>query len=551
MSNKLKIKYNDEEFFVDYGTTALEISKKYETHYKFPIVLASVNGFLVELSTQIINDCEINFYDLTEKTGNRVYLSGLLFVVILAVRNLYQDRLKVEVHHSMNKGLLIETNEAVNPDDVDKILKEMQRIVNEDLVINKTNSNRLEVIKYYESLKEYSKAEALKYNSSTTVTMYEVEELFNYFYSLMPAKTGVLKHFDLSYLDENSFLLIMPTVFDHNHTENFRPFHKIHKVFKDYRKWEQAIGIKTASDLNKIISSGKIGDIIKIDEMRQNTLIMEVAQQIKEIGKTKIILIAGPSSSGKTTTSKKLELYLSGFGLKPFAISMDDYFVDRTNTPRLPNGNYDYENIKAVDLQLFDQQISDLIAGKEVVMPTYDFISGEKKFKNKVKLGTDDIIIIEGIHALNPQLLKNIDNEMIFKIYLSALTEINIDNHNRIPTTDNRLLRRIIRDNTTRGHDVDKTLSTWDEVRAGEEKYIFPYQEEADVILNTALIYELGVLKTYVEPLLYSVEPSSKNYPEAIRLINYLRVFLPVPSDDIPDDSIIKEFIGKSYFKGG
>ena len=307
--------------------------------------------------------------------------------------------------------------------------------------------------------------------------------------------------------------------------------------------------LENVSELNKIVSTGSISDIIRIDETFQNNRLLKIARKIEEKkDKLKIVLIAGPSSSGKTTTTKKLSMYLRSFGMNPHVISMDDYFKERKDTPRDANGEYDFESLATMDLELFNKQMASLLNHEEVLMPTFNFLLGMKEYKKTLKLGDDDLLLIEGIHGLNPEILKNIPDEAKCRIYLSPLTALNLDNQNRISTTDNRLLRRIIRDNRTRGYKVEDTLKSWKKVRDGEEKNIFPYQDDADFTFNTALIYELGVLKTYAEPLLYSVEASSPYYEEAKRLINFLRVFLPIPSEDIPDDSILREFIGKSCF---
>lgn len=321
------------------------------------------------------------------------------------------------------------------------------------------------------------------------------------------------------------------------------------EAFQEYREWAKIMKVENSVDLNRVISTGKISDLIRIDETLQSNRLLMLSRRINENkDKIKIVLLAGPSSSGKTTTSRKLCMFLQSFGLHPKVLSMDDYFVEREENPKDENGNPDYECLEAIDLKLFDSQLSDLLKGKEVTIPTFNFALGKKEYRDKLTLQSDDIIVIEGIHALDPKILTNIPRENKFKIYISPLTELNMDNQNRISTTDNRLLRRIIRDNRTRGYDVEHTLRSWASVREGEEKYIFPYQDEADYTINSALIYEIGVLKTYVEPLLYSVPNDSPYYEEAKRLINFLRLFLPIPADDIPQDSILREFIGNGCF---
>ena len=320
------------------------------------------------------------------------------------------------------------------------------------------------------------------------------------------------------------------------------------RAFDISSKWNNLMKVRDASELNALVSTGKIDQFIKIAEARQNEELINVARKIRENRNIKVVLLAGPSSSGKTTTSKKICMFLRSLGSKPQVISMDDYFVEREETPLNEEGKPDYECLEAVDLKLFDRNVADLLANKEIDIPTYNFLTGKKEYSKKLKLEKNGVLVIEGIHALDERVLTNIPRENVFRIYISPLTELNIDNHNYISTTDNRLLRRIVRDNKTRGHSVGRTISTWPEVRHGEEKYIFPYQDNADYTFNSALIYEIGVLKTYVEPLLYSVDPRDPCYEEAKRLINFLGFFLPIPADAIPDESILREFVGGSFF---
>lgn len=365
----------------------------------------------------------------------------------------------------------------------------------------------------------------------------------------MPSSTGKLKDFDLTFVKENGFVLQFPTIYQPGKIPAYKHHPHMFEVFQECRDWAKIIGVENSVDLNRVVSLGKINDLIRIDETLQSNRLLNLAREINKKRKDiKIVLMAGPSSSGKTTTSRKLRMYLESFGLHPKVLSMDDYFVEREDNPVDETGKPDYECLEAIDLKLFDKQVEDLLKGKEVTIPTYSFVLGKKEFKNSIALNEEDILLIEGIHALDNKILTNIPRNKKFKIYISALTELNIDNHNRVSTTDNRLLRRIIRDNRTRNNNVDYTLKSWDSVRRGEEKYIFPYQDDADFTFNSALIYEIGVLKTYVEPLLYSVSQDSPYYEEAKRLIEFLRLFLPIPADVIPQDSILREFIGGSCF---
>ena len=385
--------------------------------------------------------------------------------------------------------------------------------------------------------------------TSTYVHLYKIGNMYNYIFSKMPSETSCLKEFKLTYLDDDEFVLQFPTFYINDRIKEYTHHEKLFEVFRQAKEWGRLMHIETASDLNDIVASGHINDLIRISETLLNNRILDQVKDIKKNGtKVKVVLIAGPSSSGKTTCCAKLAMYLHSFGLIPRMISMDDFFKNRVDTPRKENGEYDFESLNAIDLKLFNKTIKDLLDGKKVKMPTFDFYSGEKKFKKEMIMEKTDILLIEGIHALNPKLLSDIPRENKYKVYLSPLTAVNIDKDNRMSTTDNRLLRRMIRDNRTRGYNVSQTLDLWDDVREGEEKYIFAYQDEADFVFNTSLIYEFCVLKTYVLPLLYSVKSDDPNYSEAVRLMKVLNVFLPIPSEAIPEDSILREFIGGSCF---
>lgn len=526
-----------------------EVSKDFMESYKYPIILARVGNALKEMGTALQKDATIEFLDLTSREGNRAHISGLTYLIIYAVKTLFGPNANIYVQHSLDKGLYIETNFDLNEEVLDQIKMEMQKLVDNDLDITRLTIDRIEAIKYFESVKDYAKAGVLKYNTNTYITLYRMGNLYNYFYNMMPTSTGKLKAFDLTYIGENGFILQFPTTYIPDKIKKYEHHPHMFSVFHEYREWAKIMKIENSVDLNRVVSSGKIADLIRIDEVLQSNRLLTVAKEISNNkDKIKIILIAGPSSSGKTTSSRKLSMYLRSFGMKIRPISMDDYFVEKEETPLDKDGKPDFECLEAVDLKLFDEQIERLLNHEEVTIPTYSFILGKKEYKEKVKLEENELLVIEGIHALDTNVLTNIKRESKYKIYLSALTELNIDNHNRISTSDNRLLRRIIRDNRTRGYDVTRTLSAWKDVRRGEEKYIFPYQDDADFTFNTGLIYEIGVLKTYVEPLLYTVDEDDEYYEEAKRLIDFLRLFLPIPSDAIPDDSIIREFIGNSCF---
>lgn len=549
MIETLEIKVNGHKYQVSKGVTLEELASQFQKDYRYPILLAKVNNVLKELTTEITHQANIEFLDLTSREGNRTHISGLTYVLIYAIKKLYGKNADALVQHSLDKGIYIETNFKLTSSKVAAIKEEMQKIVDSDMPITKMTIDRLEAIDYFEKIGEKVKAGVMRYNTNTYITLYRLGNYYNYFYNLMPTSTGKLGAFNLTYIKENGFLLQFPTVYISEKIKPYQPHPGMFEAFQEYREWAKIMKVENSVDLNRVISTGKISDLIRIDETLQSNRLLMLSRRINENkDKIKIVLLAGPSSSGKTTTSRKLCMFLQSFGLHPKVLSMDDYFVEREENPKDENGNPDYECLEAIDLKLFDSQLSDLLKGKEVTIPTFNFALGKKEYRDKLTLQSDDIIVIEGIHALDPKILTNIPRENKFKIYISPLTELNMDNQNRVSTTDNRLLRRIIRDNRTRGYDVEHTLRSWASVREGEEKYIFPYQDEADYTINSALIYEIGVLKTYVEPLLYSVPNDSPYYEEAKRLINFLRLFLPIPADDIPQDSILREFIGNGCF---
>lgn len=546
--SNIQIKVLNKTLEVIQGTTLLEISKLVEEHFKYPIILAKIDNEYLELSYKVMENCTIEFLDLTDSFANRVYVNGLIFLVIYSTKEKYPE-LKLRVLHSIDKGLYIETNQAITSDIVDHIKEKMEEVVARGMEISKINVTRMDAIDYFKSRDDLSKVGIMKYNTNTYVTLYKLGNMYNYIYSQMPVNTDSLTAFDLTYLNDHGFVLTFPTIYMKDGIKPYQHHPKIFEVFQDYRNWEKVIHLENVAQLNERVSTGNISDLIRIDETLQDQRLLKVAMDIEtKRDQVKIILLAGPSSSGKTTTTKKLSMYFRSFGMNPTMISMDDYFVDREKTPVDENGRPDYERLDALDLDLFDRQIAELLAGQEVRVPTFNFLLGMKEYRRTLRLGENDVLMIEGIHALNKEILKNIPEEKKIKIYLSALTELNLDNETRISTTDNRLLRRMVRDNRTRGYSVEQTLHNWSKVREGEEKYIFPFQDDANYTFNTALIYEMGVLKTYAEPLLYSVEPTSPYYPEAKRLLNYLKVFLPIPSEDIPDTSLLREFIGGSCF---
>lgn len=547
--DNIKITINDKEFYVKRKTTLAEIANEFQSNYHHPILIAKVNNTLKELNYEITKPKNIEFLDLTSREGNKIHVNALIFILVVSIKELYGAKYDIRVQHSIDKGLYIETNFEITEKRLNDIKEKMNKIIAEERPITKLNVDRLEARDYFSKIGDKAKVNILKYTTNTYITLYKLGEYYDYFYTKMPINTKQVPEFDLTYLQNNGLVLRFPTVYINDQIKDYENHPNMFRVFNECHAWGELMHIKNAADLNALVSTGKVEELIRISETKQSNELLQLAERIYNNKDLKIVLLAGPSSSGKTTTSKKLCMFLRSFGVNPAVISMDDYFVEREETPLNEEGKPDYECLEAVDLKLFDNQIEQILKGEEVVTPTYNFLTGNKEYNNKIKLGNSDVLVIEGIHALDKRVLTNISKNKIFRIYISALTELNIDNHNYISTTDNRLLRRIIRDNKTRGHGVQKTISTWPDVRSGEEKYIFPYQDNADYTFNSALIYEIGVLKTYAEPLLYAVDPSDSCYEEAKRLINFLGFFLPIPADAIPKDSILREFVGGSFFK--
>ena len=545
----IKVTINKKELEIKENALLKDLVNDFQKDYKNEIILAKVDGIYKELNDRVKKECNIEFFDLTDCGANKVYLNGLILLTVYAYKKIFGFKENIVIRHSLDKGIYIETSNPITLDQVERLEDVMHNVVNDNLDIEKVTVSRLEAIEYFKMINDNTKADIMKYITSTHLTLYKLGNIYDYFYSLMPINTGVLSHFELTYLNSNGFILRFPTIYMDEKIKEFEYRSNIFNLYTESRNWAKRLDLENVVDLNKKIESGKINEIIQMDELNKNIKLMELATKILINGKTRIILLAGPSSTGKTTTTNKLTLCLKNLGKKVYMLSMDDYFVERDQTPVDENGEYDFERIEAVDLNLFEDCVKKLINKEEVLLPTFNFVLGKKEYNTKVKIDDDTILLVEGIHALNPMVLSGIPKEEKATVYLSALNELNVDTHTRISTTDNRLLRRIVRDNRTRGLNVEQTLASWGKVRYGEENYIFPYQDEADYTFNTAMVYELGVLKTFVEPLLYSVEPSSPYYNEAVRLINFLRLFLPISSEDIPKESIIREFIGGGCFK--
>ena len=540
------VKCNNQKFNYPKGISLLDISKDFQSEFKDNIIVARVDGIVSELSTNLFNNSLVEFYDRNSVIGNKVYESGLLFILIKSFKDLFDC--DIILKHSLDKGIFIKTKKNITESSLEKVKQKMDEIIKNNLPIDKLLINRKEAIKYYQKQKEFDKVNMLKYNTNTNINLYKLENMYDYFFNNLPISTGYIKEYKLNYIDKNSFVITYPNVYTNK--IGYKHHSALFEAFENYSSWCSKLGINSVSDLNEKITQGNINDYIFLSENYQNNNLMNIAKEISSNKNIKIVLISGPSSSGKTTTSKKLQLFLKGYGLSPKTLSIDDYFVDREKTPIKEDGTHDYESINALNLDLFNKDLTKLLNGEKVKLPTYNFVLGKGEYiYDATSLEENEILIIEGLHALNDKLTSSIEKKYKYKIYLSPLTVLNLDNHNRIKTTDVRVLRRIIRDNRTRGYNAKDVLETWSSVREGEEKNVFPFQDEADAIFNTTLLYELGVIKTYAEPLLYLVDEKDESYKDAVRLLNLLKNILPIPSDCIPKDSIIREFIGDSYFE--
>lgn len=552
MEKYIKVNFRDLETkeFLE-GTTFYEISHSFQKYFNYPILVAKVDNHLTELNAKLTKKCDIDFYDRSSNTGNSIYACSVQFLMTVALKKLYPDA-EVIIQNSIDKGVYCELeNLEISKTELKTLENKMKEIHKEHLIYTKVSVDRLDAITFFKKKKQYDKVKVLKYISNTYVNLYRLDDVYDYYFSDMAYSTDAIDSFKLTYIKKNGFVLSWPNIYNPECTLDYVHRPLIASTFSDYTKWGKTVDISNAADLNEVVSMGKYNDIIRLSETHFESQLSMIAEQIyQRRNNIKFVLLAGPSSSGKTTTAKKLEIYLQSKGLKTHTISVDDYFVNKEDTPVDEFGEYDFESIKAIDLNLFNRHLAKLLDGEKVQIPDYNFVTGKREYNKKyLKLEKDDIIVIEGLHAINDELTMAVDRINKFKIFIGPFTQLNIDNHNRIHTSDTRRLRRIVRDNKTRGYNAADTLRMWKKIREGEEKYIFPYQHDVDSVINSALLYELGVLKTYAEPLLFSVEENDEMYPEAIRLINFLRNFLPIPSDEVPKDSILREFIGGSGFE--
>ena len=516
-------------------------------------LLAKVNGKLKELWKKVSEDAEITFYDINSSDGARTYERGMLFLFIKSVHDVYDksEVTGVNCEYSLGNGIFCEIIGNIKVDDefVLKVRKRMDELVSENIMFEKRTVSTSEAIDKFLNNDLSDKEHLFRYRRGSTTNIYRLGNYHDYFYGYMPSTTGALKSFDLKTYD-GGIVIALPNVGEGLEVKrpSWKPRELLYKTMKEANSWGKRLGIANVGNLNDTISEGRINDVMLVNEALQEGKIGKIAENIAKQQK-KIVMIAGPSSSGKTTFSHRLSIELMVQGLKPHPIAADDYFKDREHTPKDVNGEYDFECLEAIDVEQFNKDMTDLLAGKEVKMPSFNFKTGKREYKGKtLKLGDEDILVIEGIHGLNDKFSASLPKESKFKIYISALTQLNIDDHNRIHTTDLRLLRRMVRDARTRGSSAEDTLARWASVRRGEEKNIFPFQEGADEMFDSSLIYELSVLKQYAEPLLFGIPTDSPYYSEANRLLKFLDYFLTMPSDNVPKNSLVKEFIGGNCF---
>ncbi len=535
------------------GTTYGQIAADYQKNYEEDIVLVFVNGKLQELFKKLKSDCTIQFETTAGEIGNKTYRRSINLMLVKAVYDVagHDAVRKVRIHFSVSKGYYCTVDGDINVDQdfLDRVEARMHEMVDMDMPIHKRSVRTDDAIALFGRHGMHDKERLFRYRRVSKVNIYSMNEFEDYHYGYMVPSAGYLKYFKL-YLYDEGFVVQMPVKSAPKEVPVFEPQNKLFHVLKESVHWGDLQGIETVGALNDKITKNDVHDVVLVQEALQEKKIAEIASQIAARPELKFILIAGPSSSGKTTFSHRLSVQLRVNGLTPRPIAVDNYFVEREENPRDETGAFDFECLEAVDVKLFNRQLNDLLNGKEVVIPTFNFVTGHKEYGSPAtKLGPNDVLVIEGIHCLNPKLTLNLPDENKFKIYISALTQLNVDEHDRIPTTDGRLLRRIVRDARTRGSSAQRTIRMWQSVRRGEEKFIFPFQEEADIMFNSTLIYELAVLKLYVEPLLFGIDRSCPEYLEAKRLLKFLDYFVGIGSENVPTNSLLREFIGGGCFK--
>lgn len=546
---QIRCKNNKKSQKVEIGSTLFDIFSAFDLKMTHGPVSARVNNKVEGMHYRVYNSKDVEFLDMTSSSGSRAYTRTLFFVLCKAVQDIYPAT-DVVIDIPVSNGFYVDIRlgRPVVDEDVNIIRRRMQEIIDARMPIRRFTMPTEEAVALFQEKGDVEKVKLLKTSGSIYTTYYKIGDYVDYYYGTLLTNTSQLYLFGLEkYYD--GMLLRIPSLKNPDVLGEMTRQDKMFEIFKEHHRWQSILGIRTVGDFNQAIDANHSTDIINISEALQEKKIARIAEEIASRKGVKLVLLAGPSSSGKTTSCKRLSIQLAVNGLKPLQISLDDYFVDREKTPKDASGEYDYESIYALDLDLINEQFNALFRGEEVELPKYDFQSGKsKKSGNKLKMNDNNVLVVEGIHALNPELTAHIPQEQIFRVYASALTTILLDNHNYIPTTDNRLLRRIIRDYKYRGVSAQETIHRWPSVRAGENKWIFPFQENADAMLNTAMLYELAVIKTQAEPLLQQVPENCEEYAEAYRLLKFLKYFKGIPYNNLPPTSLLREFLGGSSF---
>ncbi|MGF7143707.1 uridine kinase [Anaerotaenia torta] len=553
MDEKIRVEINGKEYEYPANTSLLAISRDFQKDYNDQIILAFVNHKLRELFKRVTASCSIRFVTTAESAGQKTYQRGMILMMLKAFYAEFGNENvdEVSVEYMVGNGLYCDYKgkEPLTQERLLAVKRRMEELVRRDIPFMKRSIGTDDAIELFRCYRMHDKEKLFRYRRVSKANIYSLDGFEDYYYGYMPPSSGMLKYFDLLQYDEG-FLLLLPERKNPAVVTPFIPQPKLYETLKESNIWGQMMDIRNVGALNDVISSGSLNELILVQEALQEKKISDIAEMIKRAEGKKFIMIAGPSSSGKTTFSHRLSIQLKAHGLKPHPIAVDNYFVDREKTPLDEDGNYNFESLYAIDLEQFNQDMTSLLKGETVQIPEFNFVSGRREYKgNFLKLGPEDILVIEGIHGLNDALSYSLPRESKFKIYISALTQLNIDEHNRIPTTDGRLLRRMVRDARTRGASAQKTISMWPSVRRGEDENIFPFQEDADVMFNSALIYELSILKQYAEPILFGIDRNCEEYVEAKRLLKFLDYFIGAPSETVPKNSILKEFVGGSCFK--
>ena len=546
---QIRCKNNKKTQKVEIGSTLFDVFSSFDLKMTHGPVSARVNNKVEGMHYRVYNSKDVEFLDMTTASGSRAYTRTLFFVLCKAVQDIYPAT-DVVIDIPVSNGFYVDIRlgRPVVDEDVNIIRRRMQEIIDARMPIRRFTVPTEDAITLFQEKGDVEKVKLLKTSGSIYTTYYKIGEYVDYYYGTLLTNTSQLYLFGLEkYYD--GMLLRIPSVSNPDELGEMTRQDKMFDIFKEHHRWQEILGIRTVGDFNQAIEAGQATDIINISEALQEKKLAKIAEDIAQRKGVKLVLLAGPSSSGKTTSCKRLSIQLAVNGLKPLQISLDDYFVDRDKTPKDENGEYDFESIYALNLDLLNDQFNALFRGEEVDLPKYDFPSGKSiKSGKKLKLEPNNVLVVEGIHALNPELTAHIPEEQIYRVYASALTTILLDNHNYIPTTDNRLLRRIIRDYKYRGVSAQETIHRWPSVRAGENKWIFPFQENADAMLNTAMLYELSVLKMQAEPLLQQVPENCEEYAEAYRLLKFLKYFKGIPYNNLPPTSLLREFLGGSSF---